>query len=272
MISKDMVQLPSFAMMKEKLRRPHLYTLYTRLLGHQQLSEADMLQLSLRRRQAFASYLYEISGVHDTTTPLSQFVREGTERAWELVPPFTPSAVVRSKTADCFYWRSQTWWGLPPASPTVNHASEKAPKCRRSVTSFMTDVEFLSVDAPQLKAVRTCANIVCSSLLTPRQLADLRSRLGCRLQIFYSFRANVPCISTCPNGGLHVLSDGVHIEATDRDNCLVNDGEVGELRVTAFDVRDAPIVRAPLGRMGAIDRTPCKCGLPFPKIYPQATD
>ncbi len=76
---------------------------------------------------------------------------------------------------------------------------------------------------------------------------------GCNDGGIYSFE--------CGNkNGFHVGIETCYVEIVDQHGRQVKDGEVGKIVVTNLAMRAMPLLRYFTGDLGAIDRTPCKCG------------
>jgi phenylacetate-CoA ligase len=85
----------------------------------------------------------------------------------------------------------------------------------------------------------------------------MQQAFGCRVFNQYGCR-EVPNIAwECRHGGMHVMSDLVHLESHH------SDGE-DRLLVTSLTNRLMPFLRYELGDAGQLLEGPCPCGSPFP--------
>jgi phenylacetate-CoA ligase len=72
----------------------------------------------------------------------------------------------------------------------------------------------------------------------------------------------------CPrgDGAYHQLSPDVYLEAIDAEGRPVADGQRGEITVSGGRNPFLPLLRYRTGDHGCIDRTPCPCGDPMPRL------
>lgn len=266
---EHVIRHPTAGLVVQRLRNPHHYTWYLRLIQQQDLSSSDLARLNLRRRQALVSYVHTQTQPRDSSANLmGKFVREGTEFSWEQVPSLIPTKAPCSEMSDCVYWRSQTWWGQPPASRSSRLELPDFPTQASAAPAVIVDMGQLQSLSPiQADALRKSKELICSTLLDAKSRLDLEKAFCMPVRIFYSYHDEVPCISSCSMNELHVLSDCVHIEVVDEEGSPVEPGHRGELLLTAFDVRNAFVVRAPIGQSGTLSPHQCECGLPFPRIH-----
>jgi phenylacetate-CoA ligase len=107
-----------------------------------------------------------------------------------------------------------------------------------------------------LKAVFTTAEP-----LFDFQRALIQEALGCRVGVEYGSRDGGLVALECPEGGLHVFSEGMYVEIADPDA-----SGRGEIVVTCLDSFCFPIIRYRTGDIGSFDPTPCPCGRTLPKL------
>ena len=69
------------------------------------------------------------------------------------------------------------------------------------------------------------------------------------------------------HNGLHIFNDFFLVEIVDANGNPVKDGEKGWVAVTDLMNRVMPLLRYRIGDIGAIDRTPCQCGLDSPRLH-----
>jgi phenylacetate-CoA ligase len=89
----------------------------------------------------------------------------------------------------------------------------------------------------------------------------IEETFGCRVGVEYGSRDGGLVALECPQGGLHIFSEGMYVEIADPDA----DGK-GEIVVTCFDSFCFPIVRYRTGDIGRLDIAPCPCGRALPKL------
>src|SRR5206468_888973 len=65
----------------------------------------------------------------------------------------------------------------------------------------------------------------------------------------------------CPDGGLHIPAEMVHVEV----ECPGADG-LGEILVTDLMAVPMPLIRYRTGDMGELDARPCSCGRSLPLL------
>lgn len=93
------------------------------------------------------------------------------------------------------------------------------------------------------------------------QRATIQRVFGCPVAQEYGARDGGLIAHECPEGGLHVPAEGVHVEILgDR-----GDG-VGEIAVTLFDSLSFPMIRYRTGDLGSLDTRPCPCGRTLPRL------
>jgi phenylacetate-CoA ligase len=107
-----------------------------------------------------------------------------------------------------------------------------------------------------LKAVFTTAEP-----LFDFQRKTIEAGLGCRAAVEYGCRDGGLVALECPEGGLHIFAESMHVEIVDPDP----EGR-GEIVLTNFDSLAFPIIRYRTGDIGSLDPTPCPCGRSLPKL------
>ena len=114
-----------------------------------------------------------------------------------------------------------------------------------------------NLDPPRgLRAVFTTAEP-----LFPFQRATIQAAFGCAVAVEYGCRDGGLVALECPEGGLHIFAEGMHVEILDPDA----EGR-GEIVLTNLESRAFPIIRYRTGDIGSLDHTPCRCGRTLPKL------
>jgi phenylacetate-CoA ligase len=93
------------------------------------------------------------------------------------------------------------------------------------------------------------------------QRKTIEAAFGSRVAVEYGCRDGGLVALECPDGGLHVFAESMHVEVLDPDP----DGR-GEIVLTNFDSLAFPIIRYRTGDMGSLDPNPCACGRALPKL------
>jgi phenylacetate-CoA ligase len=93
------------------------------------------------------------------------------------------------------------------------------------------------------------------------QRKTIEAAFGCPVAVEYGCRDGGLVALECPDGGLHMFAESMHVEILDPDA----DGR-GEIALTNFDSLAFPIIRYRTGDMGSLDPTPCPCGRALPKL------
>jgi phenylacetate-CoA ligase len=109
---------------------------------------------------------------------------------------------------------------------------------------------------PKLKAVFTTAEP-----LFDFQRKTIEAALDCPVGIEYGCRDGGLVALECPEGGLHILAEGMVVEILDPDA----DGR-GEIVLTNLESHAFPIIRYRTGDIGSLDLSPCHCGRGLPKL------
>jgi phenylacetate-CoA ligase len=93
------------------------------------------------------------------------------------------------------------------------------------------------------------------------QRKTIEATLGCPVGIEYGSRDGGLVALECPDGGLHILAEGMYVEILDPDA----EGR-GEIVLTNLDSHAFPIIRYRTGDIGSLDPSPCPCGRGLPKL------
>jgi len=113
-----------------------------------------------------------------------------------------------------------------------------------------------ALSPPRLKAVFTTAEP-----LFDFQRKTIEAALNCPVGIEYGCRDGGLVALECPEGGLHILAEGMYVEILDPDA----DGR-GEIVLTNLESQAFPIIRYRTGDIGSLDPSPCHCGRGLPKL------
>ena len=93
------------------------------------------------------------------------------------------------------------------------------------------------------------------------QRKTIESALGCAVGLEYGCRDGGLVALECPDGGLHIAAEGMHVEILDPDA----EGR-GEIVLTNLESNAFPIIRYRTGDIGSLDPSPCPCGRSLPKL------
>ena len=94
------------------------------------------------------------------------------------------------------------------------------------------------------------------------QRAAIAGAFHCPVATEYGCRDGGLVALECPQGGLHIAAEGMHVEVLPGAP-----GESsGELVLTNLESFALPIIRYRSGDVGALDATPCPCGRGLPKL------
>lgn len=93
------------------------------------------------------------------------------------------------------------------------------------------------------------------------QRKTIETAFGCRVAVEYGCRDGGLVALECPDGGLHIFAESMHVEILEPDA----DGR-GEIALTNFDSLAFPIIRYRTGDIGSLDPTPCPCGRALPRL------
>jgi len=93
------------------------------------------------------------------------------------------------------------------------------------------------------------------------QRKTIEAAFGCPVGVEYGCRDGGLVALECPEGGLHILAEGMYVEILDPDA----DGR-GEIVLTNLESHAFPIIRYRTGDIGSLDTSPCHCGRGLPKL------
>ncbi len=93
------------------------------------------------------------------------------------------------------------------------------------------------------------------------QRAVIERVFGAPAAVEYGCREGGLIANECPDGGLHVPAEGMHVEIDAADG-----GARGEIVITNLDSWAMPIVRYRTGDIGELDTRPCRCGRGLPRL------
>ena len=108
----------------------------------------------------------------------------------------------------------------------------------------------------KLKAVFTTAEP-----LFDFQRETIQKVFECPAAVEYGARDAGSMANECPQGGLHIPAEMVHVETEGQ----VGDG-LGEILVTDFGAVAMPLIRYRTGDLGELDDRPCPCGRSLPLL------
>jgi phenylacetate-CoA ligase len=115
---------------------------------------------------------------------------------------------------------------------------------------------------------RPLALITTSVALSPGLREKLRARYRAPVIDWYSLVETGPIGYLCPRdaNAYHLLPPDIHVEALRPDGSAAAAGERGEIAVTGGRNPFAPLLRYRTGDYGRIERGPCACGDPTPRL------
>ena len=93
------------------------------------------------------------------------------------------------------------------------------------------------------------------------QRKAIQAVFQCAVATEYGSRDGGLAAIECPDGGLHIQAEGMHVEILGTGP----DG-VGEIAVTILDSFAFPIIRYRTGDLGRLDPRPCPCGRSLPRL------
>lgn len=108
----------------------------------------------------------------------------------------------------------------------------------------------------KLKAIFTTAEP-----LFDFQRETIQKVFECPVAVEYGARDAGAMANECPQGGLHIPAEMVHIETEGR----LADGS-GDILVTAFNSVAMPLIRYRTGDLGVLDERVCQCGRSLPLL------
>lgn len=107
------------------------------------------------------------------------------------------------------------------------------------------------------------AIVLTGEEVTDAQRFTIRAARDCTIVQEYGSREVGLIAHECRQGGLHVLTPHVLVEAV-AGGAAVAAGQTGELLCTTLNTRAQPFIRYRVGDAGALLDECCRCGLPFP--------
>lgn len=107
---------------------------------------------------------------------------------------------------------------------------------------------------------------VTGEVLFPYQRELISDALNCPVANGYGGRDSGFISHECPQGGMHVLSEGVILELLDAQGRPVQPGEPGEIVVTDLYSEEAPFLRYATGDMAVASASRCACGRALPLL------
>ncbi len=115
--------------------------------------------------------------------------------------------------------------------------------------------------------IRTAAMVSTSVTLSDDLKKALEAKYRCPIIDWYSLTETGPIAYSCPEGhGMHIIPTDIFVEVLDDEGDPVSPGEIGDITVTGGRNPYVPLLRYKTGDHGGIDRSPCSCGDPTPRI------
>jgi phenylacetate-CoA ligase len=103
--------------------------------------------------------------------------------------------------------------------------------------------------------------------LSPSSRRALEDEFGCPVIDWLSTTETGPIACSCPQGhGFHIVPPDVFVEVLDEDGLPAPDGQPGEIAVTGGRNPYLPLLRSRTGDFAVLDRAPCPCGDPTPRL------
>jgi phenylacetate-CoA ligase len=103
-------------------------------------------------------------------------------------------------------------------------------------------------------------------LLRPAVRDAIAEAFGARVFDIYGSSETKEIAWECPEGGMHVNADVVHLEVLDDDGRPVPDGDEGNLVATSLVNHAMPLLRYRIGDRGSLLPQACACGRSFPLL------
>jgi phenylacetate-CoA ligase len=103
-------------------------------------------------------------------------------------------------------------------------------------------------------------------LLQPAVREAIAEAFQARVYDIYGSSETKEIAWECPEGGMHVNTDVVHLEVLDDDGRQLDDGVEGNLVVTSLVNHAMPLVRYRVGDRGSLLPHACACGRSFPLL------
>ena len=108
--------------------------------------------------------------------------------------------------------------------------------------------------------------VTTAELISPAARRALGETFDAAVADMYSSSEHAVLAGQCESGERHIFSNVGLVEAVTPDLTPCADGEVGELLLTGLTNTLMPLIRYRVGDMGAVDRSPCRCGRSSPKL------
>ena len=107
---------------------------------------------------------------------------------------------------------------------------------------------------------------VTSEMLFPYQRELISDTLNCPVANGYGGRDSGFIAHECPQGGMHIMADGMIVEILDEQDQSVPAGEPGDIVVTDLYSQEVPFLRYVTGDRGALSLQRCSCGRALPLL------
>ncbi|MCB9850688.1 MAG: phenylacetate--CoA ligase family protein [Phycisphaerales bacterium] len=117
------------------------------------------------------------------------------------------------------------------------------------------------MSCPSLRAVFTTGE-----WLAPHDRRALRRFFRAPIANGYGSRDGGFIAHECPEGGMHIVEDGVIVEIVDDAGMPVEPGESGEIVITHLEAWATPLLRYRTGDIGRREDGPCACGRTWRQI------
>jgi phenylacetate-CoA ligase len=105
---------------------------------------------------------------------------------------------------------------------------------------------------------------VTSEVLFPHQRELISETLNCPVANGYGGRDSGFIAHECPQGGMHIMADGMIVEVVDEDGRALPAGAAGQIVVTDLYSHEVPFLRYVTGDLGSIAQGRCGCGRALP--------
>jgi phenylacetate-CoA ligase len=117
-----------------------------------------------------------------------------------------------------------------------------------------------------LRGMGTQVVFTTGEVLWPHQQDVITETLHCPVADGYGGRDSGFISHECPQGGMHILSDAIIVEAVDSEGRPLPPGESGDLVVTDLYSHEVPFIRYSTGDRGALSAQQCRCGRALPLL------
>jgi phenylacetate-CoA ligase len=107
---------------------------------------------------------------------------------------------------------------------------------------------------------------VTSEMLFPYQREVISDTLNSPVANGYGGRDSGFIAHECPQGGMHIMADGMIVEILDEQGRSVPAGETGDIVVTDLYSQEVPFLRYVTGDRGALSPQRCSCGRALPLL------